>query len=397
MYSDIIPPKKNQISKTRIVKEKDPVFSKREIYHTIDGKDRGSKIPVILFFITIIILAIIYYSLFNNKTYISFESKSTILEIRDKIDMSLSEDNANSSTTLSYNLIYKNDGDRNIFADDTQTQIVATSTSIDKKVETVDKYNTLISTSTNSIKKVIFINETNSNIKVIKTTRVEVGDIIYNLDEEVNLKPTAKDDLKEISSTTLKYKVLGFKGTSKYDKFYAIDFVDNSIDNDNKDVIDSSTNNATIPNQDILSLIPDEFIPLQKNYIFDKTLNQHALIVINKKDFEKVLNNNSKLIQEYIKNFKSISDFVKYKININDYDLELSNENGKPIAFKNLTIEITPEIEKDKVAKAFTGFSKDTMKKIKYDIQKFIILDISFSPFWMNKVSDIDHINVEVK
>ena len=45
----------------------------------------------------------------NNKTSISFESKTTIFEIKDNIPMILSEKNQKASTTLSYNLIYNNE------------------------------------------------------------------------------------------------------------------------------------------------------------------------------------------------------------------------------------------------------------------------------------------------
>ena len=89
----------------------------REVYHTMDGRDKKSKWPMILIVATLVILATVYYSVFNNKTKISFETKSTIFEIKDSIPMALSEQNQNSSTSLSYNLIYNNEvKDRNIFA-----------------------------------------------------------------------------------------------------------------------------------------------------------------------------------------------------------------------------------------------------------------------------------------
>jgi hypothetical protein len=146
-----------------------------------------------------------------------------------------------------------------------------------------------------------------------------------------------------------------------------------------------------------LSLIPENFITLKKNYIYDKSINQTALVVIDKKDFEKSLLNETKLVQEYIKSFSTISDLIEYEISINDYEIELDSQTGLPIAFKNLNIEITPRIKKNKVASVFKGFSKETMKKIKNEIAKNVTMNVSYSPFWVTKVSDEDHISVEVR
>ena len=68
-----------------------------------------------------------------------------------------------------------------------------------------------------------------------------------------------------------------------------------------------------------------------------------------------------------------------------------------PIAFKNLNIEIKPIIKRDKVASTFAGFSKDSIDKIKFGIQKAINMQVKYSPFWMNKVSDVDNVSVEIK
>jgi len=395
MYSDIIPPKKNSFINTkhkgdnevRILK-KEAAFTSREIYHTIDGKDKKSKLPIILFLITVLVLSIVYYSVFNNNTYISFESKTIILEVKDSISMTLSEKNQNSSTTLSYNLIYANEvKDRNIFA-----PIYEESTSTDKT------FYTLNATTTSDLpsKKIILINESNTNVQVIDQTRFDVGGETYYLQGKVSIKPTSKEELGKIASSTNKYKVIGFKNTSVYDRFYAVDYIDEVIVTTESTSTDTTVN-KNIPNEDILSLIPENFIPLKKGYVFDNSVNQSALVVIDKKDFEKVLYNNSRLIQEYVKVFTPILDIVEYEININDYEMTLSADTGLPSSFKNLTLEITPRIKKDKAATVFKGFSKETMKKIKADVSKNIDMSVKFSPFWMSKVSDEDHINVEVK
>lgn len=400
MYSDIIPPKKNSFINTkknkgdgemRILKN-EPAFTGREIYHTVDGKDRRSKTPLILFIITVLVLAGVYYSVFNNNTYISFESKTVILEVKDNISMVLSEKNQNASTTLSYNLIYANENkDRNIFAPTYEE-----STSTIKDVKSSDNsFYVLNATVTSQLppKKVVFINESGSNVPLKENTRFDVGGETYYLQGRVDIKAVSTG---EVSSTTDKYKVIGFKGTNVYDKFYAVDYVDIKT---SASEISTTTgiNNANVPNEDILSLIPENFIPLKKGYVFDQNVNQSALVVVDKKDFEKVLYNNSRLIQEYVKVFAPIFDLVEYEININDYELALSSETGLPASFKNLTLEITPRIKKDKVASVFKGFSKDTMKKIKNEIAKNMNMEIKYSPFWMSKVSDEDHISVEVK
>lgn len=401
MYSDIVPPnKKNKLSKIKApvehkVKESkkfkdEPFVAPIEVYHTAYGEDRKSKLPVILMLLTLATLAIVYYSVFNNKTSISFESKSTIFEIKDRIPMTLSEKNQNSSTTLSYNLIYNNENkDRNIFAPIFEE---ATSTLKAATAQTVpsSEYYTLNNSTTSPTlsKRVKLVNEYTTSVQIIKDTRFDVGGVTYYIDKPVDLKKTINP-----ATSTTKYKVIGFKGTAKYDKFYATDYIDTSVSADAPVIADDK--NA--PNNDILSLIPDNFIPLKKNYVYDKSIDQTALVVIDKKDFEKVLLADTKLIQEYVKSFVTIYDLVEYEISINDYEIELDSLTGLPIAFKNLNLEIIPRIKKDKVASAFKGFSKDTMKKIKNEIAKNITMNISYSPFWVTKVSDEDHISVEVK
>jgi hypothetical protein len=396
MYSDIIPPnKKNKFLKIKTVKNneikilKDELFvTSAEVYHTAYGKDKKSRLPVILVVLTLITLSIVYYSVFNNKTNISFESKSMIFEVKDNIPMSLAEKNQISSTTLSYNLIYNNENkDRNIFApiveDATSTLKAATS-------PTVEYYTLNNSTTSPTIsKKVKLINESNINIQVIKDTRFDVAGIIYYIDRAVDINKTMNP-----ATTTNKYKVVGFKGTTNYEKFYAVDYVDANM---STDIVSASVTDKNSPNNDILSLIPENFISLKKNYVYDKNINQTALVVIDKKDFEKVLNVNSKLIQEYVESFNTIFDLVEYDISINDYELELDSTTGLPTSFKNLNLEIIPRVKKDKVAMTFKGFSKETMRKIKNEIAKNITMDISYSPFWVTKVSDEDHISVEVK
>lgn len=394
MYSDIIPPKKNSFIKAKKNDHEVRILKEEPFYHTVDGKDKKSKLPIILTFLTIIILSIVYYSLYNNNTRISFESKSTIFEIKDNIPMVLSEKNQNSTSTLSYNLIYNNDDtNRNVF----MPLDVATNTS-NNIVKANDFYYLNISTTTSTsspdytAKKVLFINETNSDIKIVKNTRIDVGGVTYYLSDDVNIKRIDKNASSTNIASTSKYKVVGFKNSDKYEKIFAVDYVDNNA-NMNIDTVDTKN----VPSTDLLSLIPENFIPLKKNFIFDKKINQTALIVIDKKDFEKALINNSKLIQEYIKTFSPISDLVEYKINIDDYDLQLDTNTGLPISFKNLNLEIIPVIKKDKVAMAFKGFSKESMKEIKMGVQKYLNMDIRYSPFWMSKVSDQDHINVEIK
>jgi hypothetical protein len=254
-----------------------------------------------------------------------------IFEVKDNIPMSLAEKNQISSTTLSYNLIYNNENkDRNIFApiveDATSTLKAATS-------PTVEYYTLNNSTTSPTIsKKVKLINESNINIQVIKDTRFDVAGIIYYIDRAVDINKTMNP-----ATTTNKYKVVGFKGTTNYEKFYAVDYVDANM---STDIVSASVTDKNSPNNDILSLIPENFISLKKNYVYDKNINQTALVVIDKKDFEKVLNVNSKLIQEYVESFNTIFDLVEYDISINDYELELDSTTGLPTSFKNLNLEI---------------------------------------------------------
>ncbi len=399
MYSDIVPPKKNKNNISKINAEDhevkilrdEPLFTGREIYHTIDGRDRKSKLPIVIVVLTLLSLVVVYYSVFNNKTSISFEAKSTIFEIKDTIPMILSEKNQNASSSLSYNLIYNNEvKDRNIFA-----PTVEESTSTLAKVTSAgDFYNLNTSTTSpfTSI-KVKLINESKANVQVIKDTRFDVNGTTYYLGAAVNIKPT----LKNASSTpSTKYKVIGFKGTSNYETFYATDYADQSVDlPENKTSTEATDSNA--PNNDILSLIPENFISLKKNYVYDNTINQSALVVIDKRDFEKVLIAQSGIVQGYIESLKPIADLLEYDISINDYDMQLDPATGLPVAFKSLTIEIKPKVKKEKVAATFKGYSKESMRKIRNDIAKNIKMEISFSPFWVSKVSDEDHISVEVK
>lgn len=399
MYSDIVPPKKNN----SFIKEKSNdhevrILKTEKIHHTIDRYHEKSKWPWILFIATVVILSIVYYSVFNNKTKISFESKSTIFEIKDTIPMILSEKNQSASTTLSYNLIYNNDDKaRNVFApiDTSSTTSTTTSPATTKPVVAANDYyviNNSSSTNPTSSMKIQFVNTTNASVQLVKNTRVDVNGTTYYLEKNVSIPKGAGS-----ASSTAQYKIIGFKGTDKYEKFYAVDYVDTTGTVDVASAPVAPVDSSNVPNSDILSLIPENYIPLKKGYVYDKNINQTALVVVDKRDFERVLTNNSKLMQTYMSSFKSISDLVYYEININDYELVLDPTTGLPTSFKNLTIEIIPRINKDKVAAAFKGFSKDTMKKIKSEITKDIDMEVKYSPFWVNKVSDEDHINVEVK
>ncbi|MBC7981900.1 hypothetical protein H7X65_02375 [Candidatus Parcubacteria bacterium] len=401
MYSDIVPPKKHKNKLAKIKAEDhevtilrdEPAFTGREIYHTVDGRDRKSKVPFILGILVLVILPIVYYSVFNNKTKITFEAKSTIFEIKDVIPMVLSEKNQNASSTLSYNLIYNNESkDRNIFA---PVESESTSTALAKSTVNEGEYYNLNTATTSPFTsiKVKLVNETNASIQVIKDTRFDVKGTTYYLSGAANIKPTGK------STTTdqIKYKVIGFKGTSVYDTFYAVDYISAIQTSMDQNTEVSTGTNSNVPNEDILSLIPENFISLKKNYIYDRNLNQSGLVVVDKRDFEKVLFVHSKTLQDYVAVLKPVADLLEYEITINDYQLEFDASTGLPVSFKNLTIEIKPKIKRDKVAATFKGFSKETMKKIRNDIAKYVNMDITYSPFWVSKVSDEDHISVEVK
>ncbi|MBC7982122.1 hypothetical protein H7X65_03535 [Candidatus Parcubacteria bacterium] len=403
MFSDIVPPKKHKNKLAKIKAEDhevkilrdEPAFTGREIYHTMDGRDRKSKVPFILGIIVLVILPIIYYSVFNNKTKISFEAKSTIFEIKDVIPMAMSEKNQNASSTLSYNLIYNNESkDRNIFAPVEAPAATTTVTATAKTSSEGEYYNlNTATTSPFTSIKVKLINETSGPIQVIKDTRFDVKGTTYYLEGQVTVKPSPKST----STPNQKYKVIGFKGTSVYETFYAVDYI-SAIQTTVDQSTDVSTGtNSNAPNEDILSLIPENFISLKKNYVFDRNLNQSGLVVVDKRDFEKVLFVHSKTLQDYVAILKPVADLLEYEISINDYQLELDASSGLPVSFKNLTIEIKPKVKKDKVAATFKGFSKETMKKIKNDIAKYVNMDIAYSPFWVSKVSDEDHISVEVK
>lgn len=391
MYSDIVPPKKKNFINEKRDDHEVRMLKSEKVYHTIDRYHEKSRWPIILSILTIVILAVVYYSVFNNKTRISFESKSTIFEIQDNIPMNLSEKTQNGSTTLGYNLIYNNaDKERNIFA---PAEEIATTTATTPAPK-AEEYYVINSATTSSdsviSKKVIFVNQTGASVQLVKNTRVDVAGVTYYLEKNIDIKKSAAT-----TTPSTGYKIIGFKGTAKYEKFYATDYTD--VANNTEIITTPTEDNKNAPNTDILSLIPENFIPLRKNYVFDKNINQGALVVVDKRDFERVLLNNSNVMKEYVKTFKSVSDLVEYEININDYELQLDSATGLPTGFKNLTIEIIPRIKRDRVASVFKGFSKDTMKKIKLEISKNINMEVRYSPFWVSAVADEDHISVEVK
>ena len=140
--------------------------------------------------------------------------------------------------------------------------------------------------------------------------------------------------------------------------------------------------------------MPEGAIPLGKSTIYDKLIDQSAIVVFDNRTLEDFLNVSNVQVQEYFKALKSFGPSVSYDISIVDYTLLVSPENGRPVAFSSLSIEITPKIDKQGIPSQFTGFKKETMDKIQKQVSEYVTFDVSYTPFWANSVAMEDKIEV---
>lgn len=426
MYSDIIPPKKSiqKIKPSRAIEKEEAkdlvkaeegeeiVFAPyKKTYHTIDGRDTSSRWPYVLGVIAIIILGTIIYSKYNHTTTFVFEPKTTTFEIKESIVLvGADEVLGKGSSSLPYSLVYVPTTDvNNLPAAETSSSTASSSTtsasssatrnpftaqknatSSTSAKEVVKSY-TMTASTTKNTKNIIFVNKKSTPVSLRETTRISVGDVIYNLDKSVTIQPTPKAPTSASSSM---YHIVGFKDTTDYDQVYAIE-ANAKPGAETVSAVEGNSSN-TIPPTDIISLLPKTSLPLLKSNIYDKNLDQNAVVVIEQKDLEQVLQKINPNMQDYIKSLEPLVDIVKYHITIVDYALEVSAETGRPAKFKSLTIEVTPIIYEDKVKTVFANFSNDAMKKIQAQIKQYIDLEIKHFPFWMTDVPNEDMIRVEV-
>ncbi len=411
MYSDIIPPKKSirkietskkikRIEKHDIAEEKaaEAFTPYKKTYHTVDGRDVQSKVPFIFFALAIVIVGGIMYSKYNHTTTLTFSPKTTTFEVKEKITLVGAGDPASKDiSALPYSLVYIPSDDVNNLSSSTSqnpfnTQKTATTTAT--TTSTAKEY-TMTASTTRDVKKITFVNKTSLPISLRETTRISAGDVVYTLDKAVTIQPTPQAG----EATGAVFHVVGFKDTTDYEKVYAIPT--GSVNTGEKIAVGTTTDEdgpvSAVPPTNIISLLPETSLPLLKSNIYDRVLDQNAVVVLEQRDLENVLQKINPAMQEYVKTLNPIIDIVKYHISIIDYDLEVSNSSGRPIGFKSLTIEVTPRINIESSKRAFAEFSSEAMKKIQDQIAPYVKLDISNFPFWMTSVPEADMVRVETE
>ncbi len=400
MYSDIIPPKKSirkikpsarieREEKKDIKKKHDAeVFTPyKKTYHTMDGRDVKSKWPLIFIIIAILLISGILYSKYNHTTTFTFVPKTTNFEIKERIVLHNASDTAK-DLSLPYNLVYIPSADINNLSTSTpRNPFIPQKNASSTSSTVVTKEYTMTASTTNDVKNIVFVNKTSLPISLRETTRISVGDVVYNLDKTVVIPPSGAS---APADSPVIYHIVGFKDTAEYEKVYAIPAPSSNTSVSTDDSV------STIPPTDIISLLPKTSLPLLKSNIYDRMLDQNAVVVIEQKDLEYILQKINPSMQEYIKILEPMSDMLKYHITIVDYNLESSEETGRPIAFKSLSLEITPIINTEHAKTAFVHFNNEAMKRIKNQIATYIGLDIRHFPFWMTDVPDKDRVRVEI-
>lgn len=397
MYGDIIPPKKkyqdenthNEIIHDEYIEDRKSVHFtpiKRQAYR----EPKSKKLPVFLGLLALIVIGFgVYHKIFNGTTF-AITPKTTRFEIQQKIPLILQN---REKGALTYSLVYvpEEGASRNPFT--APVDSTSTPTQLAMAAKAVSSGTTMTATTTGDVKNITLINKTSETVPLRIATRFDVNGVTYTLDAATNLAPSSQDEINKVATDTPQYKVIGFKGTSSYDTVFAIPVESTSVKNSTVATQDSAS--STLPPEDILSLMPKNAIPLQKSTIYDKLVDQSAVVVFDEKVLEDYLNETNVQLQEYFKALKPFGNSISYTISVVDYTLVTSSETGKPTEFSNISIDVTPVIDNELLPRQFTGFKKDTMEKIEKQVSDFIELDISYTPFWSKSVAGEERITVK--
>lgn len=413
MYSDIIPPRKNNsirnISLERF-DELEPIAE--QAYEPRRHPDHDRSFPKFFLFLILSVLIIggIVYAKFIEHSTLTLTSKVTTLDIREKFSLTMQKDDESvSPDILQYNLIYISGKEKreNPFAPVApvaKTDVKKSSNAVFSEADL--KPTIAVSTSTNSTTTVYLVNETKENIPLRATTRIDIAGVIYSLPVSTTVAPTKNPS---IYANKQKYYLPGFKGTSSYNSIYAVktDGPLNIQESESVEAGDSTEGlasttqvsdslDARVPG-DILSLLPDTSIALKKSTIYDKITDQPAVVVFNKKDFLEVLEKKNPGLQEYMKAFSAVKDIVDFDVQITDYQFDSSPDTGRPVSFKQIVIEIKPIFDTDSAKKAFENFSVDTIDKIRAQLGGFASISVKNTPFWSKDVAGEGKIEVIIE
>lgn len=403
MYSDIIPPSKKRYTSSSTQEYNSVRFSSP--HQTYSNAPQRKTTPYILLVAACVIMGLVVYHNLSHSTILTVTPKTTQFEIKQNIPLILQGREKNS---LTYSLVYvpeaSEDGTvRNPF--DAPAVVSPSSVNINSaNTGTVSDSVTITSTSTGKTKKITIINKTTDAVPLRKDTRFDVDGVIYTLDAAYANTPTEKSIVNSITASTT-YKIVGFKGYPSYDTIYGVpEITTQAIKNirtagDTTTTVTSATTSvasSTVPPKELLSLMPPRTLALQKSTIYDKILDQSALVVFDQSALEEYLDTNIDQLQEYYKALKPFGESLSYDITILDYTLNISPESGKPVSFASLTIEITPKVDTDALVLQFAGFSKDTMTIIEKQTTAYLTLKTSYTPFWSKAVADGEKIKVKV-
>ncbi|MES2623247.1 MAG: hypothetical protein V4576_02445 [Patescibacteria group bacterium] len=405
MYGDIIAPKKKYSDVHSESEERSgPVhFShiERPPYRGGNFEKKNRKVPFLLLLLALIVVGIIVYHKMYNGTTFTITPKTTRIEIQEKISLVLQ---SREKDALTYSLVYVPAGSMNGEVTEPRNPFVMTATTTPVAAEPKV---TITATSTNDTKRVQLINKSGSNVTLRIATRFSVASTTYTLDAAMDVKPTEQSVLSAIASGTAMYKVIGFSGSSLYDSVYAVPYesvktaktvttTNASSTATGTDIIDTDSV-STVPPADVLALMPDDAIPLIKSTIYDKVIDQSAVVVFDERTLEDFLNASNIQAQDYFKALKPFGASLTYEISVIDYTLITSPDTGKPTGFSSLILEITPKIDSSLVPAQFAGFKKDVVEKIKKQVAEFVTLDVSYSPFWATAVATEEKIKVRME
>lgn len=395
MYSDIIPPKKKYIHKH--TEEYNSVkFSSPHISYS--GPQKTKK-TIILFLAACVVIGLVLYQIISHSTSFKITPKTTRFEIKQNIPL-ISQ--GRDKESLSYSLVYvpatqEYDSVRNPFSATGSTTVKTT-----PAITNASHISTIHSTSTGMSKRIIVINTTDSPVSLRKDTRFDVDGVIYTLEEAREFPITTKPARSTIGTSTKMYKVVGFKDSPSYDKVYGVPESAQDVSADFKqadNTISTTSNNiasSTIPPKELLSLMPPQTLALQKSTIYDKLVDQSAVVVFDQSSVEDFLSTHIQQVQEYYKALKPFGESISYDISIIDYTLNTSQETGKPVSFSSFIIEITPHIDTISIPLQFAGFSKETMDTIEKQINQYIGFKTTYKPFWSKTVAQAKKIDVEI-
>jgi len=398
---------KNDKIQERVERPESRIFSRSKFSEPEsteeDNSNKGSRYS--LWLVALISIVFLFFA-------ISFLFSGVKITINPKVqDLSLDQNfsaikDSNDSGTLSFDLVAISGEESKIVQVDEEKDLSI------KAEGVVVIYNTF-----SSLPQTLDIDTRleGSNGKIYKTKeKIKVPGMIGDKPGSIEVGIYASDAGEGYNSAPLDFKIVGFKGSSKYDKFYARSKGEINGGINGKFYQISDTEKVAIVNElenslrekllkKITDMIPSGFI-LFKDAVFLNINNENASFVSQnnqvpvsiKGTLYGFLFNEQKLTKKIIQN--NVEDYENADVSLfNVSDLTFSITNKEVISFKDVkninfnlsgTSKIIWNFDKDLLIADLLGKKKKDFNKILTQYPNVISADFDIDPAWKNSFPD---------